>query len=228
MEYVLTFPLTINTGWWRCLVWPTLELFQRQHGGVGGETPERQGGAYMGFPERIDTILNRTEALCGQWPGVLCRVRIMFLLFWSVDVRLSSQSGHWRERTFCDYFLARTKCLFYACQLISAGEHLAWAGCNPTVVLTVPIFVSVFFFGPDEKKVIGLDSWWTCLWFGSGQIWIITCALHSNLSASSFCDVLGGWVQHYVLFSNLHMEACLGCFQVLVGFFLIRFEGVYN
>ena len=29
--------------------------------GNAGETSERRGGAHMGFSERIDTILNRTE-----------------------------------------------------------------------------------------------------------------------------------------------------------------------
>ena len=36
---------------------PTLEPFK----GNVGETSDRQGGAYMGFSERIDTILNWTE-----------------------------------------------------------------------------------------------------------------------------------------------------------------------
>ena len=31
--------------------------------GNAGETSERRGGAIMGFSERIDTILNRTELL---------------------------------------------------------------------------------------------------------------------------------------------------------------------
>ena len=33
---------------------PTLALFQKQH----GETSERRNWASMGFPERVDTILN--------------------------------------------------------------------------------------------------------------------------------------------------------------------------
>ena len=59
---------------------PTLELFQGQHC-VIGKTPEIWGGAHMGLPERIDTIVNCTVVVsCTVVALITCTVWKCYLL----------------------------------------------------------------------------------------------------------------------------------------------------